>query len=94
MPPFLRSLRLGDQFSEGKAQGVGNGFGRVEIGAALSPLQQADVSLMQAGHFRQRRPAQLLPFAVFFDHPRKSVGQDWLRLSHPRQDGDLAAAQA
>ena len=82
--PVLRSFRLGDQFTEGKTQGAGDCLGRVEIGAAFPAFQQADVSLVQARHFRQRRPAQLFLFAMMLDHLRKGVGQDLLGLSHSR----------
>lgn len=90
---MLDPLRFDNQFAQRKSQGAGNGLGRVQIGAAFPALQQADVSLVQARHFRQRGPAQLLLFAVLLDHPRKGVGQDWLGLSHPCQNGDSKRAQ-
>ena len=72
---LLKLFSLYDQSGKWPPQTSSDGLRRIQIRASLSAFQKPNIGLMQAGLFRQSRPAKSSGFAIFLHHRGETVGQ-------------------
>jgi hypothetical protein len=72
---LLNFFSLYNQSGKWSAQTFSNGLSRIQIRASLSAFQKPNIGLMEAGLFRQSRPAKSLGFAIFLHYRGEGVGQ-------------------